>query len=143
MCLEARPPRHGGRRGHGRAHVRGNRLGVPRRRARARARSGRRRGRLLQLLGAHHEGTGHVLRQHGQEDVPEPEDVALLQGRAIDLLAVEKHAVGAAGVADGEAMRAGLHYRVSARALDVVEDEVARRIAAHDGDGALELDLVA
>ena len=57
-----------------------------------------------------------------------------LSGDALDLAAVHEDAVGAAGVADDEAVRPRLHDRVAARALRVVQDEVAGRVAADDGD---------
>src|SRR5262249_55063529 len=46
-------------------------------------------------------------------------------------------------VPDGKPLRAGLHDGVAARALDVVQDEVAGGVPAEHRERALELDLMA
>ncbi len=101
-----------------------------------------RRDEVDEVLGPHHDRARDLLGQDPQHDLAEANEVALLELRPFDLLAVHEDAVGALGVADGEPVRAGLDHGMPARALHVVQDEVARGIASEDREGALELDLV-
>ena len=107
------------------------------------------RGRALgrgdevhEVLGPHDDRARDLLGQDAQHDLAEANEVALLELRSLDLLAVHEDAVGAVGVADREPVGAGLDHGMPARALHVVQDEVAGGIASEDGEGALELDLV-
>ena len=98
----------------------------------------RRHGPALGAEGVHLQRA--LLRggHHRHLDVADPEDVAGHEGRALGAAAVHEDAVGRAAVAEDEAVGAGLDHRVPPRALRVVDDEVARRVAADDGDPALQ-----
>jgi hypothetical protein len=98
-------------------------------------------GHALEFV-LHDDGAGRRFRQDGHDDVADLDHVAVANARTLRLLPVDEDAVGAPAVPDGDAVPARLDHRVAARALGVVEDEVAGRIAAHRGHAAGELHLV-
>jgi hypothetical protein len=97
---------------------------------------------LRQLVGTHDERARNLLGQDLEDDFAQAHHVAVLETRPLHLVAVHEDPVGTAGVADGEALRPGLQDSVAARALGVIQDEVARGVAAEHGHGPRKLDLM-
>jgi hypothetical protein len=79
-----------------------------------------------------------VLREHRDVDVADPEDIPGLEDRALDLPPVHREAVRRSGVPDDQAVGERLDDGMAPRRLRVVQDEIADRVAADDGDGDVE-----
>jgi hypothetical protein len=103
---------------------------------------GARAAQVVHVLRRHHEGPGDVLLEDLQGHLADADRVSHDELRPLDLLAVDVDAIGTSRVSDGDPVGPRLEDRVAARALGVVQDQVARRVPSEHGDGPRQLDLV-